>query len=198
MKWGLISVGIGALIFISYVVWGFITFVSSFDQSYSKKDLIENYKIKSKEINELQKYMKSIIPVGKSVTLEFESNNSLFIFHLSDKNGDSRNWDININSKKTDSLLRVLHWTKETLATVKKKLDYANCISVENKEPFTIGYQRSGMGMYFYNLFDKPMTDSQKKEYSDGCTHILYNKKVALEFGGGAIGQQCFEGYFEN
>lgn len=78
---------------------------------------------------------------------------------------------------------------------LKEKMDNANCISVESGEPFTIGYQRSGMGMYFYNLFDKPLTDSLKKAYNDGCMHILYNEKVALELGGGAIGQQCFEGY---
>jgi hypothetical protein len=195
LKWGIISLCIGTLIFVGYLVWGFMAFVSSFDQSYNKEDLIENYKIKSEEINELQRYMKSIIPNDKSLTLEFESNSSLSIFHLSDKNGDSRNWDINVNSKKTDSLLRVLDWTNETLMTIKEKLDRANCISVENKDPFTVGYQRSGLGMYFYNLFDKPMTDSLKKEYNDGCLHLLYSDKVALEFSGGAVGQQCFEDF---
>ncbi|QIL41164.1 hypothetical protein G7074_18960 [Pedobacter sp. HDW13] len=193
LKLCLIVVGSGAIFFIGYLIWGYLTFFSMFDRTYSKKDLIENYKIKSKEIYEAQGYAKSIIPTGKKVTIEFENDQSLFIFHLSDKNSDSRNWSLSTNDKKTDSLLNVLGWTKQTLTTLKEKLDLANCISIETGEPFTIGYQRSGMGMYFYNLFDKPLTDSLKKVYNDGCAYILYNNKVALEFGGGAVGQQCFE-----
>lgn len=181
---------------ISYMVWAYLSFFSTFDQTYSKEDLIENYKIKSKEIYEAQEYAKSIIPTNKKVTIEFENDRSLSIFHLSDKDGHSSNWNIDMNSKKADSLLNVLGWTKQTLATLKEKLDQANCISIESGAPFTIGYQRSGMGIYFYNLFDKPLTDSLKTEYNDGCHHILYSSKVALEFGGGAIGQQCFEGFF--
>lgn len=195
--WGLSILGTGIFLYVAYVMWAIWGFMGATDTYYSKKDLIENYRSKTKEIYQLKKYAEQIIPNDKSVTIEFENDKKLFIFHLSDKKGRSNNWDVKINSKKADSFLVELRWTKQTLTQLKEKMDNANCISVESGEPFTIGYQRSGMGMYFYNLFDKPLTDSLKKAYNDGCMHILYNEKVALEFGGGAIGQQCFEGYFD-
>lgn len=193
--WGLSILGTGIFLYVAYVMWAIWAFMGATDTYYSKKDLIENYRSKTKEIYQLKKYAEQIIPNDKSLTIEFENDEKLAIFHLSDKKGRSSNWNIKISAKKTDSLLTELGWTKQTLMQLKEKMDNANCISVESGEPFTIGYQRSGMGMYFYNLFDKPLTDSLKKAYNDGCMHILYNEKVALEFGGGAIGQQCFEGY---
>jgi hypothetical protein len=48
------------------------------------------------------------------------------------------------------------------------------------------------MGKYYYNIFDRPIPDSLKAEYNDSCTYILYNDKVVLEYGGGAVGPQCF------
>jgi hypothetical protein len=96
------------------------------------------------------------------------------------------------SSRKVDSLLWKLNWTDQTLKTLKEKLDAANCISVESGEPCKIGFQRSGMGKYYYNLFEKPIPDSEKRRYNDSCTYILYNDNVVLEYGGGAIGLQCF------
>ena len=71
-------------------------------------------------------------------------------------------------------------------------MDKADCIQIESGEPTKIGWQRSGMGMFSYNVFDKPIPDSLKKQYNDSCTYIFYNKKLVLEYGGGAVGSQCF------
>lgn len=91
-----------------------------------------------------------------------------------------------------DAVKKRLSWTDETFETIKKYLDNANCISVTNGNPTNIGFKRSGMGKYFYNLFDRPLNDSLKKIYNDSCTYRLYNDTVVLEYGGGAIGPQCF------
>lgn len=193
LKYGLLATGIGLLLLASYWIWSVMVLFGSFEQNYNKEDLIENYKRKEKEIMEVKRYAKSIIPKNKILSIEFESDSKLFYFHLSDENGIASNWDVDVDSKKADSLLKKLGWTKETFMTLKKKLVNANCTSIDNNNPFTIGYQRSGLGKYSYNLFEEPMKDSLKNEYNDGCTHILYNKKVALEFGGGAVGPQCFD-----
>lgn len=193
LKWLLLSLGIAIGAYTITSICKFIFFIHMFAPFYSKKDLIENYELKTKEIYALKRYAEMIIPSGKKVHIEFESDNTLGIFHLYSNKTSTNNWNLSINSSKTDSLLTELGWTKKTLATLKEKLDDANCISIENEKPFNIGFQRSGMGLYFYNLFDKPLTDSLKKEYNDGCTYILYNDKVVLEYGGGAVGPQCFE-----
>jgi hypothetical protein len=46
--------------------------------------------------------------------------------------------------------------------------------------------------MYFYELFGKPIPDSLKDTYNNGCTYIIYNPTVVLEYGGGVLGPQCF------
>ena len=75
---------------------------------------------------------------------------------------------------------------------LKDKLDKANCIGVTSGEPCNISFQRSGMGMYSFNVFDKPIPEREKAQYNDSCTYILANDKLVLEYGGGAIGSQCF------
>lgn len=181
--------------YVIFRIWVILIFAGMFTPSYSKKDLIQNYQAKTKEIYALKNYAERIIPPGKKVSIEFENDNTLSIFHLYTDKISTNNWNLPINSSKTDSLLKELGWTKKTLSTLKERLDDANCISIENRTPFNIGFQRSGMGLYFYNLFDKPLSDSLKKQYNDGCIYILYNDKVALEYGGGAVGPQCFENY---
>jgi hypothetical protein len=193
IKWTIISIGIGLLIFIGFWVYTMAVFVGAFDTTYSEKDLVDNYKAKSNEILSLKTYINSITPAGMTVDIEYEDNSTLAIFHVAHNSSRDDNWDIKVDSKKTEILLKKLGWTIETLSTIKEKLDNANCISVTSGEPNNIGFQRSGMGKYSYNLFDKPIADSLKASYNDSCTYILYNDKVVLEYGGGVIGQQCFE-----
>ena len=177
----------------SIAVCAFGYYIGVFDKDYSKKDLIENYNLKSKEIIELRNYIKSITPANKSVVIEFDGNRRLVNFHVTVNDSADWNYDISINSTKTDSLLQKLGWSHETLSTLKNKLDNANCISVESGEPCTIGFQRSRMGMYFYKVFKQVPNDSLKKEYNDGCTYIYYKDNIVLEYAGGAFGRQCFE-----
>lgn len=177
LKWTLAILGIGLLTYVGFWIYAIASFGGAFETLYSTEDLIDNYNKKTVEILEVKDYVKKIIPPNKRVG-----------------NYDS-NWDLKLNSSKTDTLLQKLGWTKETLNTLKEKLDKANCISVESGEPCKIGFQRSGMGKYFYNLFDKPIADSLKNNYNDSCTYILYNDKVVLEYGGGAIGPQCFPNF---
>ena len=98
----------------------------------------------------------------------------------------------------TDSAITYLGWTKETLKTLKEKLDNANCIGIESSwrnersTPTKIECQRYGPGMYSLILFDEPIPDKLKKDYNDSCRYILVNDSLALEFGSGVLGAQCF------
>ena len=191
LKWTLIIGGgaVGIYIVGSIIYVGII--FGQFDSS-SYEELTDNYELKSKEIFELKSYINSIVPSNKSVDLEFEDNNTLGIFHVTVNGNYDSNWNIETDSGKADSLLQKLGWTTETLITLKDKLDKANCISIASGDPFKIGFQRSGMGIYSYNLFDKPIADSLKATYGDSCTYVIFKKNVVLEWGGGAIGSQCF------
>jgi hypothetical protein len=192
-KWTFITFYVGIGLFILYAFIVIMSILGVFDKHYSKEDLIENYNSNTKEIMNLTTYVKSITPANKTVQIEFDGDRTLEIFHVTANGKYNSNWDIKVNSSKTDTLLRQLGWTRETLSTLKEKLDNVNCISVESGEPCTIGYQRSGMGMYLYKVFNQTLNDSLKNKYNDGCTYIYYKDNIVLEYGGGAIGSQCFK-----
>ena len=195
----LILCGIGLVIFIGYILM-IVSAFGGFDKDYSVSDLKDNFENNKTEIYELKRYFNEIVPKNRFVEIEFSDDNTLGRFGIKaldstagDPNGPMfLEWDLKINTQRMDSIIKPMGWTRETLKTFKEKLDKANCIQIESGEPAKIGFQRSGMGMYFFNVFDKPIPDSLKLNYNDSCTYILANDRLVLEYGGGAIGSQCF------
>jgi hypothetical protein len=192
LQWAAIILGAGTLPFVCYAIWSVSYLTGMFDDHHSKQELIDNYNAKAKEIFALKGYIDSVVIAPVSVAIEFDGNNKLLYFHVVDSGNYDSNWDLKLNSTKVDTLLIKLNWTKETLSTLKAKLDDANCISISSGEPCNIGWQRSGMGMYFYNIFNKPILDSLKNTYNDSCQYILFSEKIVLQYKGGAIGPDCF------
>jgi len=212
IRWLPIILTTGILLFISYWIASTGIFASS-----SKHELIDNYTKKEREIFKLRNYFNSIVPPGFSVYIEFGNDKKIdFLVYEGAWDINNRNyglfqqWDINPYdykeqpmthndsseySPKTKSLNLVkqkLGWNDATFRTIKNMLDKANCISVSNGDPTEIGFARSGMGKYSYQVFNNPLSDSLKKEYNDSCTYIFYCRNVVLEYEGGAIGAQCF------
>lgn len=152
----------------------------------SEKELKDNYNKKHKEIMELKNYFNSIAPKDLEVYIEFSSDKSidLIVYYLTTPKYPRKiffqQWNMNpydlkpssnapdmtmlgAETNSFDAVKKRLSWTDETFETIKKYLDNANCISVTNGNPTNIGFKRSGMGKYFYNLFDRPLNDSLKK-----------------------------------
>ena len=185
---------------LAVIIGGFYLFIHiAFDgiftgPSYTKHDLIDNFEQRTREVIEVKSFIDANISKDVYIDIEF-GKGDLRIFHVQ-KNGlyDS-NWNLKIDSKKTDSLLTVIGWTKKDLQILEDKLEEANCISVASGNPTRIGWQRSAMGKFFYTIFNQNLTDSLISEYNGGCTYIFLKDNVVLEYGGGAIGPQCFPGY---
>ena len=176
----------------------------------SKKGLIQNYTHKKIQIEELKNFYNSIVPHSLKVYIEFHDDNEVDLQVHADSGNVTRprqpaifqEWEINPYQYKHDSLAvdkseltfektcKLLGWDHLTFKKIKQMLDNANCVSIENGEPMNIGFQRIGFGKYFYNLFDKAISD--KAKYNDSCQYIFYTDKVVLEYGGGAVGPQCF------
>jgi hypothetical protein len=195
----LILYGIGLVIFIGYMLM-IVSAFGGFKKDYSVSDLKDNFEKNQTEIYELKRYFNEIVPKNRFVEIEFSDDNTLFRFGIKaldstagDPNGTMfLEWDLKINTQRMDSIIKPIGWTRETLKTLKDKLDKANCIHIESGEPTKIGFQRSGMGMYSFNVFDKPIPGNLKLNYNDSCTYILANDRLVLEYGGGAFGNQCF------
>lgn len=168
----------------------------------SKEELISNIDSNFDKISLLKNsYLKSV-PKDYKVSIEFNPANKiamtkesidLGIEHKYNKQTDyKKEWNLEYNSKVLAQMIKPLGWTNETLTTIKKLLAEANCVSIENGDITTIGFARSGMGKYFFKLFDSDLNSEQIKQYNDGCTYIYYKKNIVLEYGGGAVGSQCF------
>lgn len=181
------------VVILGYVGWMILIFSAfgGFDKDYSVSDLKEHFMEHQTEINGVKTYINQITPWGKRVDIEFSDDYTLEIFQISTKDEYIIERDLYIRSHKANDLLKQLGWTDDMLKTLKEKLDKAGCISVESGEPTTIGFQRSGLGKYYYKIFDKPISDSLKVEYNT-CNYIIVNNKLVLEYGGGATGPQCF------
>jgi hypothetical protein len=181
-----------------FLIW-FLYICGAFQKDYTPKELVENFNKKQLEIYDLKKYYNDIVPQNKFVEIEFENDKELARFGITPLGNTDGNygtsfleWNLKVNTPRMDSILSTIGWSRATLKTVKEKLDNANCIQIESGEPAKIGFKRTGMGMYSFNVFDKPLTDSLRNLYRDSCTYIIFNNKLILEYGGGAIGPQCF------
>lgn len=196
----------------------FLLFIISMPRS-SKRELIENFEHKKSEIQKLKTEYLKLVPDDYIVEIEFEPENKIFtineqiaikIYKPDDgSNGDdensnevqrsdglkviSQNWNLEPDSEELKNVIQSIGWTNETLAEIKRLLAEANCISIENGEVTTVGFARSGFGKYSYIFFDKPLNSKEKEEYNNGCEYIFYKDNIVLEYGGGAVGQQCFE-----
>lgn len=182
---------IGYLLVMVYALGGF-------DRDYSVSELKDHFEKNRGEIYELKQYFNAIVPDDHAVDIEFEDDTNLFRFGIDSlysngtRGSGSLDWDLPVNSAKVDSLIAPLGWTRETLKTIKNKLDDAKCIQISSGEPSIIGFKRSGMGMYSFNVFDRPIPEDSYELYNDSCRYILVNRHLVLEYGGGAVGSQCF------
>ena len=79
IKWALISIGIGLVLFpfLLYLLllFSFSNFFPS--ESSSKQELIDNFIMKEKEILELKSFFNSIVPDKHSVYIEFKGSEEI-------------------------------------------------------------------------------------------------------------------------
>lgn len=191
-------------------------FYSSLFSSSSEQELKDNYQSHRKELDELKAYFNSITPNDLVVDIEFAdiNNASMRISYPPDKTGRGKwyftEWEFNpyhykqpkpqqIPSADYDAevtslavVKKRLQWTDDTFRAIADHLAKANCIGIQNGEPAKISFRMSGLGRYSYNIFSQPIPDSLRPHYNDTCTYRLFTPTVALEYGGGAIGSQCF------
>jgi hypothetical protein len=187
----------------------FILFMISMPRS-SKQELIKNYEEKQGEISNLIIEYLKYVPENHIVDIEFEPKSKILnipeqitikIYKTSineetkEKSVDvvSQNWNLKPDSDELKKIIESINWTGKTLQEIKNLLTKANCISIKNGNHTTIGFARSGMGKYSYKIFDENLNADKIHTYDNGCEYIFYKNNVVLEYGGGAVGPQCFE-----
>jgi len=192
----IVLASVGGLFLIGFVVMYFMIAAAfgSFDKTYSTSELKHEYYSKEKEISELINYYNHIKPKDYWVDIEFKDDDMLERLRITSKDSISKvvhqEWNVSSKILQSDGLKDLLKWNEDDVTELKIKLDKANCISVEDGEPIKIGFKRSGLGMYSFNVFQDIQTD--RSEYNGRCEYVLVDRNLMLEYGGGAIGPQCF------
>jgi len=177
----------------------FLLIMFSMPQS-SKKELIDNYEKKSVEIEKLKTEYSKLVPDSLIVSIEFNPENILvntptsLDIKIYSKNTKmwKNDWNITYDSDLLNSKLEIIGWSKSDLNRIKSLLDSANCISISNGDFTTIGFSRSGMGKYFYQIHKHDLSAEEITQINDGCMYIFYDRNVVLEYGSGATGSLCF------
>jgi hypothetical protein len=196
LKYILIGSGvIGGLCIIGFLIFNFMiaSAFGAFDKTYSVTELKEEYFSKEKEIQDVINYYDFIKPKDYTVDIEFTDEKLLSRLTIYKKDSSKvvyQKWDVPIGEMQSQELTTYLEWNANEVKTLKEKLDKANCISVQDGEPIEIGFKRSGMGMFSFVIFRNKGTDIQN--FNNGCDYIMVNRNLALQYGGGAIGPQCF------
>lgn len=184
----------------------FLLMMLSMNKS-SKKEQIRNLKDNENNIKKLIQKYSELVPDSLVVSIEYNPKDIILSTDKSidlrihsnrkSKNGgidlNFQEWNLDYDSEVLLKQIKNLGWNKQTLIEIKNLLDSANCSSIENGKVSTVGFKRSGMGKYSYKFFEKDLNEKEQTEYNDGCYYIYYERNIVLEFGGGAVGQQCFE-----
>ena len=173
----------------------------------SKEEQINNLKENESNIQSLIKEYSELVPDSLIVYIEFNpkdivlsTDKSIDLRVYSNRKNENggidqkfRESNLPYDSKVLSEQINILGWNEKTLISIKNLLDNANCSSIKNGEITTVGFARSGMGKYSYKFFEDDLSKEEQSEYNDSCLYIYYERNIVLEFGGSAIGQQCFE-----
>lgn len=169
---------------------------------YDNQSVRENYQKRHAQIHELKRYFNSIVPENKLVQIEFENDDEIYrldVYDTDPKTGQVIlpgfcDWHLKTDADTVKKVTGTMGWNAETFKILKQKLDQAQCISIENGEPCEIGFQRRDMGKYYYLVFDKRLSDSLMKNYTEYCAYKLCNDSTVLMWGKGALGSGCYPG----
>jgi hypothetical protein len=170
----------------------------------SKNELIKNIESNLSAISAVKEQYSKMIPADRTVRIVFNPEEKLLktkenidIRIMKGKENEypdvlCQEWNLDYASPKLDSILVTITLDHQKLLDIKRLLESISCISIENGNPTTIGFAYSGMGLYSFKIFDQDLTSLQIENYNDGCEYIFYKNNIVLEYGGGAIGPQCF------
>lgn len=166
----------------------------------SKAEMISNFEKNKDRIFLLRDEYSKLVPKDHTVYIEFNPEDKVFQMPASidlhiyakEESETPGGFNLQYQSEELSEGLVYIGWDVNTLKIIKQLLDDAGCVSIHNGPEDAIGFARSGMGKYSYLIFSKPLTPTQIQEYNGGCTFIYYKDNIVLQYGGGAIGPQCF------
>lgn len=196
-KYIFIAIGIMAVVYVGYMIIASLVLNGAFEKRYTRKDAIDNYFNREKEITLLVSDFSSLVPdvkTNKGVSFGLgKSRNSfgigIFLLDgsvLENYPGIDEGSDLKLDSDKADTLLKILKWRNETIIDLKEKLEKANCenISSKGEDAFVLDFKYSGFGLHSYVIFNKPLPDSLITWYNNKGDTVI-RKNVIVRYSSG-------------
>lgn len=165
-------------------------------------DIINNnYKLRYKEIKELELFFLNKLSDSIIVSIEFRNffmirNFSILKLNIKGEYDEVfRKRDFLRNDKLYKESLLNIGWTTKDINKLKKKLDACDCISIAGitgDNSIEIGYKRTSVGGIFqYNLFPNGMPIEFKSFITNRCNYKIIDSTAVLSYEAGVFGSDC-------
>ncbi len=86
----------------------------------------------------------------------------------------------------------------DQLKALRRSLDDIDCIGLDIRpgqaDHANVRFRRVGMGLYSFELHDRPLTREQRDSINDDYRIIVYDDSTVFVYGGGVWGPQTFVG----
>ena len=190
-KWQRAAVILGGADILLLVLY---IFLQAPNQTCNPDIMAKHYDKHHAEMEELHSYLKSAVADSCSITLEFDGAKPS-IFHVSRGDDMLYNWGDDACENK-EKLMLGAGLSQDEFEGIRKRLKNMGCIGIKYSQSISdklnIWFRRVGMGLYSYNIYSRPMTDEEKKDYMFYGEYIPYNDHCVFEYGGGAVGADEF------
>lgn len=164
MKW----INVLAVFVVGMTVLGIIylypllVFSGMFDTKYTQDEAVELFKSNEKEFADVINYFKSICPNDTIVNVQLESFGDVDISLIVNdsnnaKNSASLSGYVDPEEDKSYPILAKLHWSKQTLITLRDKLEKTGCNYIASTEirqkPIILRPYQNGWVQFSYLVF---------------------------------------------
>ncbi len=174
-----------------FYIIGLLAFSGTFDKKYSREELTNSFLKHEKEFLDVVTYFKKNVPtdISYSVTFGISSGKkiSLYLYpsviHPANKilGGEA----VSMGSSKLDTALKILGWSKETIATLQSKLSKTNCDWIsksDHRDQIKMYPNQDGWGSFTYCIWTMPITDSLIKDYGQPLSNNGFGQFVTLHY----------------
>jgi hypothetical protein len=159
--------------------------------SYSRQEVIDNFKNHEADIMKLADYFRNHKPENNEVFFEPDGNRYAlsiglpgWAIHPDHPNDVGR--DMRLNAAKMDTMLAKLKWTKQTVLDLKEMLRKTNCESISTEgDGIRLHYGTSDWSAFGYYISGTPFPDSTIKK--DTALGITFLNKYARIVSSGAL-----------
>lgn len=187
----LIILTIFLLVFSTLLVYFFALYDwgKGIDSTETREQLTDNFLTHEKEFLDLTSYFSDLTKgIQQRVSFSVEENQkiSLFIspiiYNSSNKAIGAEN--VRIESTELDSALKILHWDKNVLYELRKKLTSTNCDVIRTTEikshPLEMYCWKSDWFSFSFLVFPEELTSEQKKLYGKPMSETEFGHRVIL------------------